>query len=440
MKTINSLLITILILSLFIIGCEDFSNIEAPTLDQNTKALFASYVAIGNSLTSGTQNNSLYESGQRYSFPAILARQGGTEDFQQPLIQDPGIPGRMRIEKLDPFTIKTDPPKPTLLNANLPRPYNNLGIPGAILNDAVDETDFAAKAGPPWNNPFYSIVLQDQKLGKSVLQQAIAQEPTLITFWLGSSDILAYATSGGDRLLPTAANPGLFTAIYNFVADALAQHAEAAGTKIAIANIPDVSVLPFVNTIYPFILHPETGDTITFIGLSREDKVLLTAIDYINKGYGLSAVLGGNDQPLPGDVVLTVEEQEFVADRIGKFNQTIADVASQFDFALVDINTRLNQIHADNYLLGSDTLTTEYVTGGLFSLDGVHPTSIGNAIIANEFIKEINKKFGVNIPEVEVGTIPPSIEFVAKGMIEINDIKKIDAAIFNEVVNLYTPY
>ncbi len=440
MKTPKFLMYVFLFVGIFIFGCEDFSEIEAPTIDQKTSELLASYVAIGNSLTAGLQSNSLYESSQKYSYPALIARQGGVEDFQQPLIQDPGIPGRMRIEKIDPFATKADPPNPTPLNATLPRPYNNLGIPGAILFDAIDNEDFATKSAQR-NNPFFHLILRDSQLGGSVFEQAIAQNPTLMTVWFGNNDILSYATSGGTTVLPTTANPDLFTAIYSQLAGALAQTAGVSGLKVAIANIPDVSVIPFVNTVPPFIINPETGEPVMpFIGVTPQDKVLLTALEFINQGFGIPEALGGNGQPLPGHVVLTVEEQQFVADRVSRFNQTIAAIASQFDFALVDIQTRFNQIHANGYQLGTATLTTQFVTGGIFSLDGVHPTSVGSGLIANEFIQAINQKFGVQIPEVQIGTIPPSIEFVAKGLLTPNDFMKLDTNIFQDVVRLYTTY
>jgi hypothetical protein len=43
-----------------------------------------------------------------------------------------------------------------------------------------------------------------------------------------------------------------------------------------------------------------------------------------------------------------------------------------------------------------------FITGNLFSLDGVHPTPRGYAIIANEMIKAINGKYQARIPTVDV--------------------------------------
>jgi len=44
--------------------------------------------------------------------------------------------------------------------------------------------------------------------------------------------------------------------------------------------------------------------------------------------------------------------------------------------------------------------STQFVTGGAFSLDGIHLNSKGNALLANEFIKVINQYFGANIPGI----------------------------------------
>ena len=48
------------------------------------------------------------------------------------------------------------------------------------------------------------------------------------------------------------------------------------------------------------------------------------------------------------------------------------------------------------------------------ALDGVHPSSQAHGIVANEFIKVINSKYGANIPLVDVSTIPGSIYFTEK--------------------------
>lgn len=43
--------------------------------------------------------------------------------------------------------------------------------------------------------------------------------------------------------------------------------------------------------------------------------------------------------------------------------------------------------------------------GGLFSYDGAHPLSRGQALVANEWIKVINTKFNAQIPPVGIGSV-----------------------------------
>ncbi|PIE77928.1 MAG: hypothetical protein CSA15_10575 [Candidatus Delongbacteria bacterium] len=53
--------------------------------------------------------------------------------------------------------------------------------------------------------------------------------------------------------------------------------------------------------------------------------------------------------------------------------------------------------------------TTDYISGNLFSFDGIHPTSQGYAVIANRFISAINNKLNSEIPLINVSTIPGSL-------------------------------
>jgi hypothetical protein len=45
-----------------------------------------------------------------------------------------------------------------------------------------------------------------------------------------------------------------------------------------------------------------------------------------------------------------------------------------------------------------------YITGGIFSSDGLHPTGRGYAIIANEFIRVINTVYKSNLPPCDVNS------------------------------------
>ena len=61
----------------------------------------------------------------------------------------------------------------------------------------------------------------------------------------------------------------------------------------------------------------------------------------------------------------------------------------------------MNNLAANGVEVGGQRLTTNFM-GGFFSLDGVHPTNTGYAIIANEFIKTMNRSIQAGIPPISI--------------------------------------
>src|SRR6185369_652602 len=47
-------------------------------------------------------------------------------------------------------------------------------------------------------------------------------------------------------------------------------------------------------------------------------------------------------------------------------------------------------------------LTPSFLTGGIFSYDGVHPSSAGYSIVADQFISAINEQVGTDIPRPDL--------------------------------------
>lgn len=70
--------------------------------------------------------------------------------------------------------------------------------------------------------------------------------------------------------------------------------------------------------------------------------------------------------------------------------------------AYVDANTKMNELGGQSGIVWDGVrYSAKFVTGGAFSLDGVHLTGRGYAIIANEFIKAINTKYKSTLPQVD---------------------------------------
>lgn len=363
---------------------------------------FASYVSIGDSLASGYLSGGLVDDAQERSIPALIARQAGVTQFDMPLVSDPGIPPLLAITGFNgasPVIVPRSGTPGAPLNLNLPRPYDNLAVPGFRVHDVV-----ATVTG----NALIDIILRGQG---TALQQAAVQRPTFATVWIGNNDVLGAATSGividGVTLTPVAS----FTQDLRTILATLS----AGGAQLAVANLPNVAAIPFVTTIPPVVVNPATGQPvlgpngqpIPLIGpsgpLGSGDRVLLTASGFLAQGIGIPAQLGGTGQPLPDSAVLSAGEVAAIQARTNAYNAAIAQAASDFGAALVDINAFFEDVRLHGYHAGGNiTLTTAFLTGGIFSYDGVHPTPIGYAVAANLFIDAINQRFGGSIPRVDL--------------------------------------
>lgn len=141
---------------------------------------------------------------------------------------------------------------------------------------------------------------------------------------------------------------------------------------------------------------------------NAEDLLLLPSSSVIgtlaDPGNPMSIM--GVAVPLPDGLVLTKNEQARVHNAMVSYNSTIQALAGQHDLAFVDANALLTQLADGGLPYDAGMLTSDYVTGGAFSLDGVHPTARGYAFIANEMVRVINSKFNANLPVVKIGEYP----------------------------------
>jgi len=151
-----------------------------------------------------------------------------------------------------------------------------------------------------------------------------------------------------------------------------------------------------------------------FRQLSLTDNELLTLKtpqDSLAIGMGSFLSIGGQMMPfgIPDEYVLDADEIAKVDEAISAFNGVIKGFAEQYDWALVDINTKFDEMK-DGVIIDGIELNATYATGGIFSLDGIHLTARGNAAVSNFFIDAINKKYNAAISSVSISEYP-AVEF-----------------------------
>jgi len=424
------------LLVLSMAACKPDLKTAAPTAGT---ANFSVYLAVGNSLTAGYADNSLYLTGQQNSYPERLSEQfklvgGGA--FKQPLLMsDVGLPTQKLVlgmstscagvTSLGPVPYPQPVNWADTVNISAQGPFNNVGVPGIRCIDYIvpGYANLAAAGGYPYAKRFFA------NPAARPLDEALRIKPTFFTCWLGNNDVLLYATGGGLGADP-GTNPGdisapaFFDAAYNIVIDSLVAN----GAKGALMNIPDVTAIPFFTTvpINALVLRQGQADSLNaaYGGLngihfaagannfvvqdhSGNLKQIQTG-EYILLTVpqdSLTCAGWGSLKPIPSQYVLTSEEVANVKAATTAYNTTIQTAATAHGLAYVDMNSYLKTLTSGIVFNGAAYNAT-FVTGGAFSLDGVHLTPRGYALAANFIIQNINTQYKATIPTIDANKYP----------------------------------
>ena len=220
---------------------------------------FSKYVALGNSLTAGFSDGALFVASQENAYPKLMSEQfalAGGGEFKTPFMNDnvgglllggnpiPGFGPRLIFNGAAPISLPNGIPS-TEISVPLTGPFNNMGVPGAksfhLL--APGYGDLAGLLNGT-ANPYF--VRFRSSASTSIIADAMAQNPTFFSLWIGNNDVLGYALSGGDGTNPITSE-ALFTQAYGTLISTLTSN----GAKGVVANIPDVSTIAHFKVV-PF--------------------------------------------------------------------------------------------------------------------------------------------------------------------------------------------
>ncbi|MGB0836938.1 MAG: G-D-S-L family lipolytic protein [Flavobacteriaceae bacterium] len=141
----------------------------------------------------------------------------------------------------------------------------------------------------------------------------------------------------------------------------------------------------------------------TAIGTVNEKRVGELVLAGLSPEMAGTFSVEGVTLPLEDKWVLTVEEKEMVSTAQQAYNLTISTIAeNNSDIAFFDAEAAMQELAGAGVTMNGLTTTATYATGGAFSLDGVHPSPRGYAIISNMMMEVINGTFGSNLPPVNV--------------------------------------
>jgi hypothetical protein len=403
----------------FAVSCSKIESITAPALTSG-RVDFSVIAALGSGLTAGVQSGGLVDRHQTRSYASLFAQQVGARPLDLPLIDGAGIPPLLEIKRLVPLPVRIGPiaaPAGNPTNSLLPTAYHNLSVPGAFLRDLTDTTRYL-------NNPYFGLI---QRTRGSIARQAAEQlnpQPTFLLLEYGTTEVMAPAAAGVATGLLSVAG---FEDSLGHALDSLA--ALLPGAKIAIMNVPDVTNLPYFTTNSNkqldrngqpvldangrprFLLGPNN------VALTANDLVLLPARARLEQGVGYPqgtfSYLGddsaaGQGVGLADAEVLSLSELLTIQDRAREFSFVIDTTAQNRDLAVVDLDGLYRKARTTGFEFRRVLYTSTFVTGGLFSLDGLHPNDLAQALVCNEVIRAVNAKFGSTIQPLRFGTLTSS--------------------------------
>ena len=364
-------------------------------LAAGNKANLSNFVVAGDSLSAGYQNSQLIDTSQIHGYANVIAQQARV-DLNLPLLPYPGYP-QILIE--DGFAMATGF-SPVARTNN--RQTRDVAVPGFTVAALVG---YQAACNPNPSDPLYPIDIMAAEIlnpncsvsAPTQLAEAAGLQPSTSILWIGSNDALFAILFGGD---PTDVRS--FFLAHQTAASTMAQ----ASGNLVLANIPDVTVVPYLTSIEKLagILSLPVPLVEAGLVLKPGDMVTPYAFELI-QAMGTSLTLLPDAIP-QGPVIIRASKIWQIRATVAVYNAAIALEAAEYHATLVDIYSLFNDLAANGVVVGGQKLTTGFM-GGLFSLDGIHPTNTGYAIIANEFIKTMNRSLAAAIP-------PVSIEQVSK--------------------------
>jgi lysophospholipase L1-like esterase len=228
----------------------------------------------------------------------------------------------------------------------------------------------------------------------------------VLFLWIGNNDALNADIAGTPAVMtPVSA----FTSEYQQLIAALHSQTKA---KLIIANIPDVTEVPYLTPAAEIIAEISAASGLpapvvsALLGIQPGDLVNTTGLAEVESAVA-ALKQGQPPTPLTEDGFLDAAEIAQVQSTVTQYNAVIAQQVTAARDILIDIHSYFENLAQSGITINNYPATTGFL-GGLFGLDGIHPTNTGYALIANEYIAAINAGMNTNIAPVDVSSIAAS--------------------------------
>ncbi|GGM86654.1 hypothetical protein GCM10010967_18740 [Dyadobacter beijingensis] len=375
-------------------------------------------VAFGGGMTAGVMNGGITRESQQTNYTNLLAHQMGIKNFEMPLFDkehyngtgyyvyrntETGHPQWDRVVNNTISAVPGDPPTMPEYMGKI----SNYAFPGGAA-DWLDrgyacENCELIKLGlsrfkryvPPYPSEAFIKIKADVPYNFAIIDEFFDR-------WMS-----------GIRMTPQI---GIFNQAFNgsiLLTGRITDHAInkvlKEGQKGIIFTIPHYQDLPYMNWYSRhelvqrgwglYISFDRNGKADQIVDASRPFFMIPSAkVHHLFENFSRGGEFRVNFQ----DFEVIDEDEEFMSDPQKHYNGKIREYAAEKDLAVVDLFDLYQRIHQGSYRTDDGILVDGSAYGNFFSSDGIYPTPFGQAIIANEVIKAINKHYGAKIPLINL--------------------------------------
>lgn len=404
---------TLIVCAAAVAACADAS---APPAEANSfpnasegRGVFQRYVAMGTSVTMGTQSDGTLAASQQESWAAQLSRLANRE-LDLPLISGTGCRAPFRAPLSTGVRISGEPvttPTASLacapLAGGITLPTSNVAIAAARTIDALVTT--SETQVDPFYKKLYQLVLPPQTTQVMAMR---AQNPKIVSVEFGANELLS-AVSGvaipGATIFPYAT----WVPLYRALADSVSQVTKKA---ILVGLIHDVASFPamrrgdeiradramFLAAFHVAVSSDCTGSNNLIFVPVRIPTAAATGLAYRANGlppFPFSCADGGTGVV---DYVLTPAEGAVVNGQMSQMNADIAAIAAQYGFAHFELEALYGRSDLKAPFSAVTVMTSAQPYGPLVSLDGIHPSGAGHRILADAAVQAVNTTYNLGLP------------------------------------------
>ena len=397
------------------------------------------YVAMGGSLTAGVRDGGYFNEGIQTSYPNLIARQMQIS-FNQPYFADTEFNGFGRkvptgnnptggpVQKFNIVKNNTGVESVSGTNLTLKKytgaeidnfgmPYLNRGLlrpKGTINNYLTYDKSFAK-----------DIVTRVFNQNDSYVGKIFSKKPDIVTFELRTTEILNNLLGGNDMIGQFIKESKVFEQkpyqqeIFGTDLDMtteleLLRFFEDGKIKNGILlNVPDFITCPYFNSVTSEMIKSvgldkslsikiSTSNNVTqsgYFDISTSNLLPTTAVDSL-LSFKISPLLKrglNNNRPL---IISTdVVSKKAFSQTVNNFNTEIELFSKRFNYPIVDIKGLYEKVIKGTFVSNDGLAVT---SKDFFSTDGIYPSALGQACIANEVIKVMNTTYKTTIPLINI--------------------------------------